>query len=179
MKKVIIYGLGVSGQAMYELLGDECEILLYRDGEGVPEWAEGKKFLGKGESIPDDTDALLLSPSVPLNRPLVKACKEKNIPVMGELELGYIRSKCRVVAVTGTNGKTTTVSLINHILRSAGRSSYALGNIGVPFCSMCEKLGEEDIAVLEASSFQLESCTRFAPYISAILNITPDHIDRH
>ena len=88
MKKVIIYGLGVSGQAMYELLGDECEILLYRDGEGVPEWAEGKKFLGKGESIPDDTDALLLSPSVPLNRPLVKACKEKNIPVMGELELG-------------------------------------------------------------------------------------------
>lgn len=77
MKKVIIYGLGVSGQAMYELLGDECEILLYRDGEGVPEWAEGKKFLGKGESIPDDTDALLLSPSVPLNRPLVKACKEK------------------------------------------------------------------------------------------------------
>lgn len=179
MKKVIIYGLGVSGQAMYELLGDECEILLYRDGEGVPEWAEGKKFLGKGESIPDDTDALLLSPSVPLNRPLVKACKEKNIPVMGELELGYIRSKCRVVAVTGTNGKTTTVSLINHILRSAGRSSYALGNIGVPFCSMCEKLGEEDIAVLEASSFQLESCTRFAPYISAILNITPDHFDRH
>ena len=124
MKKVIIYGLGVSGQAMYELLGDECEILLYRDGEGVPEWAEGKKFLGKGESIPDDTDALLLSPSVPLNRPLVKACKEKNIPVMGELELGYIRSKCRVVAVTGTNGKTTTVSLINHILRSAGRSSW-------------------------------------------------------
>ena len=119
------------------MLGDECEILLYRDGEGVPEWAEGKKFLGKGESIPDDTDALLLSPSVPLNRPLVKACKEKNIPVMGELELGYIRSKCRVVAVTGTNGKTTTVSLINHILRSAGRSSYALGNIGVPFCSMC------------------------------------------
>ena len=118
---------------------------------------EGKKFLGKGESIPDDTDALLLSPSVPLNRPLVKACKEKNIPVMGELELGYIRSKCRVVAVTGTNGKTTTVSLINHILRSAGRSSYALGNIGVPFCSMCEKLGEEDIAVLEASSFQLEA----------------------
>lgn len=98
---------------------------------------------------------------------------------MGELELGYIRSKCRVVAVTGTNGKTTTVSLINHILRSAGRSSYALGNIGVPFCSMCEKLGEEDIAVLEASSFQLESCTRFAPYISAILNITPDHLDRH
>lgn len=77
MKKVIIYGLGVSGQAMYELLGDECEILLYRDGEGVPEWAEGKKFLGKGESIPDDTDALLLSPSVPLNRLLVKACKEK------------------------------------------------------------------------------------------------------
>lgn len=105
MKKVIIYGLGVSGQAMYELLGDECEILLYRDGEACPNGRKEKKFLGKGESIPDDTDALLLSPSVPLNRRWSKPCKEKNIPVMGELELGYIRSKCRVVAVTGNKRK--------------------------------------------------------------------------
>lgn len=181
MKKVIIYGLGVSGQAMYDLLKDECEITLYTDGGSVPDWAQGKNFL-RFESeadLPSDIDALLLSPSVPLNRPLVKACRERKIPIVGELELGYIRSRCRIVAVTGTNGKTTTVSLINHILRRAGRSSHALGNIGVPFCSMCDVLSEQDIAVLEASSFQLESCTRFAPYISAVLNITPDHLDRH
>lgn len=181
MKKVIIYWLGISGRAMYELLKSECDIYLYDDRKEMPNWAIGKKFLQNKipVELPEGIDALLLSPSIKSDSPLIVECKKRKISVMGELELGYLRSKCKIVAVTGTNGKTTTVSLINHILRESGRNSYALGNIGKPFCSMCDILGEDDIAVLEVSSFQLESCNFFAPYICAMLNITPDHLDWH
>ncbi len=124
-------------------------------------------------------DLIITSPGVPLSiAPLIVA-REKGIPIYSEMELAARFTQAPMVVITGTNGKTTTTALIGQIFADAGRKVFVGGNIGVPFISEAAELSKQDVAVLEASSFQLEATYEFKPKAALILNITPDHIDRH
>ena len=122
---------------------------------------------------------VVVSPGVAIDSPFLVKARKDGKRIMGELELGFLLSKSPFVAVTGTNGKTTTCSLIRHVLSSAGRKSELVGNIGTPVSERYEKLLSDVIAVTEVSSFQLETVNAFCPHVAVILNVTPDHLDRH
>jgi UDP-N-acetylmuramoylalanine--D-glutamate ligase len=139
------------------------------------EWVLGEHPSG----LTADIDLVITSPGVPPGaRPLVEA-RAKGIPVWGELELAYRRVPGLVVAVTGTKGKSTTTSLIAEILKRAGRSVKLGGNIGMPLISLVESARADDIFIVEVSSFQLETIERFRPRVAVLLDVTPDHLDRH
>lgn len=127
-----------------------------------------------------NADLIVVSPGVPLNIPFFKEVKKRGIPVISEVELAYQFNKARIIAITGTNGKTTTTRLIGNILKNAkiGRVKIG-GNIGNPLIGEVEDLGEKDWLVAEVSSFQLETIKDFRPKISIFLNFSPDHLDRH
>ncbi|WP_418790567.1 UDP-N-acetylmuramoyl-L-alanine--D-glutamate ligase [Phosphitispora sp. TUW77] len=126
-----------------------------------------------------DYDFLVVSPGVPLNIPPLERAFDLGIPIYGELELAYWFAASPIVAVTGTNGKTTTTSLAGEIFRKAGRRVCVGGNIGLPLVLEVDKYGFKDIIVAEVSSFQLECIKEFRPKVAVILNFTPDHLDRH
>ncbi len=124
-------------------------------------------------------DVLVLSPGIPINHPISVLAKQKGIRIIGELEFGYNAFLPKMVAVTGTNGKTTTVNLINAIIEESGRKSLLVGNVGVPLTTKVEENNSDSIYVVEVSSFQLETASAFCPHISCVLNISPDHLERH
>ena len=121
----------------------------------------------------------MLSPGVPTDLPLVKSFYEQGLPVWGEVELAFRTGKGRVLAITGTNGKTTTTALLGKIMEDAEDSVFVVGNIGTPYTSKALEMTEDSVTVAEISSFQLETIEKFAPCVSAILNITEDHLNRH
>ena len=131
------------------------------------------------DSLVAGHDLIVASPAVPLYLPFVKIAEDHHIPVVSELELASWYCPCPILAITGTNGKTTTTALTGEILASAGIPSTVGGNIGIPFSGQVEGMDPDGWAVTEVSSFQLEGVREFHPRISAILNITPDHLDRH
>ncbi len=122
---------------------------------------------------------LIKSPGVPQQAPAVRAARERRLPVLGELEVAWRLLGNEFIAVTGTNGKTTTTEWIGHIHREAGEPVAVAGNVGTPLSSLVGKLGEEATVVCEASSFQLEDTEYFAPRAAVLLNLAPDHLDRH
>lgn len=124
-------------------------------------------------------DMLVISPSVPPSNQLVIWANESGIPVVTEFEFAYSFAKAAVIAITGTNGKTTTTTLIGELCNNANLNTQVVGNIGYPFISLVDELDETGVFVAEISSYQLELCTIFKPKISIITNITPDHLDRH
>lgn len=124
-------------------------------------------------------DAAVISPGIPMDEPYVLSIHTAQIPLIGEIELAYQSCKGKLAAVTGTNGKTTTVSLIGEILKSKFADIHVVGNIGNPFTAEALDTEEQSATVCEVSSFQLESIVDFRPNVSAITNITPDHLDRH
>lgn len=124
-------------------------------------------------------DVVVVSPGIPLTIAPIRRALEKKIPVISEPELAWRESCVPFVAVTGTNGKTTTTTLTAILLEAEGREVLAGGNIGVPLISRCPQMNENDIAVAEMSSFQLESIDSFRPRVAVVLNVTPDHLDRH
>jgi UDP-N-acetylmuramoylalanine--D-glutamate ligase len=124
-------------------------------------------------------DLLVLSPGVPSDLPFVEEARKLGKPVWGEIELAYVCCRAPVIAITGTNGKTTTTALVGAIVKKKYPGAETVGNIGVPFADKVCGLTETDYAVAEISSFQLETAVTFKPYIAAILNITPDHLNRH
>jgi UDP-N-acetylmuramoylalanine--D-glutamate ligase len=124
-------------------------------------------------------DMVVLSPGVPKNISLIRKAYEKNIPVIAEVELAYRYMKGRLVAITGTDGKSTTTSLVGHILSEVGIKTFTGGNLGTPFISFVEDTDEHSVSVIELSSFQLETIDKLKPDVSAILNVTPDHLDRY
>ncbi|MBU5677294.1 UDP-N-acetylmuramoyl-L-alanine--D-glutamate ligase [Alkaliphilus sp. MSJ-5] len=124
-------------------------------------------------------DLVVVSPGVPLDIPFIDQIKNKGIEIIGEIELAYRLSKGHIVAITGTNGKTTTTALVGEIFKNAGRTAHVVGNIGVAFISKALETNEDDVIVIETSSFQLESIVDFQPEVGAILNLTPDHLNRH
>lgn len=136
-------------------------------------------ILGEHPTNLSEFHVIVLSPGVPTDLPFIKKAKNMGIMVIGELELAYRLCKGKFIAITGTNGKTTTTALTGEIFKRAQRETYVVGNIGIAAVSKALKASEEAIMVTEVSSFQLESTIAFRPKISAILNITPDHLNRH
>ncbi len=180
MNKTLILGWGKSGKSAYGLLRRlGREAVCFDDAEGDPVDGEIENRRGMSlENVLEDVETVVVNPAVPVTHPVICGAKAKGIEVIAEIELGYRCCKGNLVAVTGTNGKTTTVSLIKEVFDHAGIEAYALGNIGVPFSSAADRLAGA-VAILETSSFQLETTVDFAPRFAVCLNVTPDHIERH
>lgn len=186
-KKIVVIGLGKSGfSTLKVLVKNEANTVVMdiKDERELPtqyiKYIRKKKITlisgGYDKNLLDEADLIVLSPGVPTNLPVLRNFKEK---VIGEIELGFqINPNCFIIAITGTNGKTTTTTLIGEILKKDKRHPKVVGNIGYPFIEEAAKLKKE-IMVIEVSSFQLETIKKFKPKISVILNITPDHYDRH
>ncbi len=126
-----------------------------------------------------NSDLIITSPGVPTNSYPIQEALKRGKKVISEIEFAYLFCKSEIVAVTGTNGKTTTTSLISHILTEAGRENIAAGNIGFPFSQAVREISENGVIVLEVSSFQLDFVEKFKPNVAILLNITPDHMDRY
>ena len=189
-KNVLIVGCGKSGigaaaflkkQGANPILFDSNTDLKEEDVRAkLPENLSVEICLGElTEDVKKQVQLLVLSPGVPVDTPFVEQFKEKNIPVWGEIELAYQCEKGRVVAITGTNGKTTTTTLVGEIMKRHFAKSYVMGNIGYPYTDIVMETDESSVTVGEISSFQLETIDTFHPVVSAILNITPDHLNRH
>lgn len=133
----------------------------------------------KVDEIIDEIDVFVISPGVPINHEIAVKAKRKGKYIIGELEFGFQCCLPSVVAVTGTNGKTTTCSIIQQIFEQCGRKSLLVGNVGQPLTSKIGEVDRNTVCVTEVSSFQLESVNAFAPHVSCVLNIAPDHLERH
>lgn len=185
----LVAGLSRSGVAATEyLLKKGASVYVYDDvdDENVKNAAHKLSELGahvveRGElsEKAERCDVLVLSPGIPVDHPLPVSFKRDGKRIIGEAELGALALRCPVVAVTGTNGKTTAVTMIESILRSAGKNAVACGNVGKPITSCLEELGENGIAVAEISSFQLETLYSLCPHVGVVLNVTEDHLNRH
>lgn len=183
-----VYGYGKTGRAAVEyLLPRLVAPIVFVDNpkpEALAELAQdaGHRFeFAVGEEIVkylDQIDSLVLSPGVPLSNPYVMRARERGIPVVSELELAARYCPGYIIAVTGTNGKSTTTKMLGHVLSALG-PAHVLGNIGSPLLGSLAEIAAGDFVALEVSSFQLEAIERFAPQIAIYTNLTPDHIDRH
>lgn len=184
--KILVYGLGRSGQSALKALEKAgADIVAGDDDSSRLEWAreQGVSILDEGRQAFSDFAFVLLSPGVPLTHPephrVVRAAQAAGVEVIGDLELFYRAGKTgKTIGVTGTNGKSTTVSLLHHIIKECGKKTVLGGNIGVPVLDL-KIPGGECYTVLEMSSYQIDLCPSFRPDISVLINITPDHIDRH
>ena len=175
-KRCLVYGMGASGRSAIKLLTSLGAHVFFYDDDisyagqvGFVRHIEKEKF-----------DYCILSPGVKIkNNQNLSILKEKNTKILSELDLGYLFCKGKIIAITGTNGKTTTAMLVAKILKEKGLDVVLCGNIGVPLTSVCLEKGKDTIFVCEVSSFQLEGSTIFKCQEGAILNILPDHLDRH
>lgn len=189
-KKVLVFGSGISGIGAVKLLeGQGADVILY-DGNDKLDEKKLKENLGEAskariilggfpQELLEELDLVILSPGVPTDLPVITAMHEKNIEVIGEVELAYRYGKGDVLAITGTNGKTTTTTLLGQIMKDYQDDVFVVGNIGNPYTVAAGEMTEHAVAVAEMSSFQLESIVTFRPKVSAILNYTPDHLNRH
>ena len=189
-KKVLVFGSGISGIGAVKLLeGQGADVILY-DGNDKLDEKKLKENLGEAskariilggfpQELLEELDLVILSPGVPTDLPVLTAMHEKNIEVIGEVELAYRYGKGDVLAITGTNGKTTTTTLLGQIMKDYQDDVFVVGNIGNPYTVAAGEMTEHAVAVAEMSSFQLESIVTFRPKVSAILNYTPDHLNRH
>ena len=189
-KKVLVFGAGISGIGAADLL---CQVqavpVIYDGNEKLTEEEVLAKLqnpsgasavLGElPDSLLDQVELAVLSPGVPTDLEEVKRIRAKGIPVWGEVELAWQMGKGKVMAITGTNGKTTTTALTGQIMKDYFPDVYIVGNIGTPYTSCALKMTQDTVTVAEISSFQLETIQEFAPRVSAILNITEDHLNRH
>ena len=189
-KKVLVVGTGKSGIAATRLLLEKGIQTVLFDGnkelnveklyEENPELNGVRVILGElSESEMKDFDLAVLSPGVPTDIPMVLQMKDNGIEIWGEIELAYYIGKGRIIAITGTNGKTTTTALTGQIMENYFNKVKVVGNIGIPYTSEAVDTTDETVTVAEISSFQLETIHDFKPEVSAILNITPDHLNRH
>nr|MBP6943922.1 UDP-N-acetylmuramoyl-L-alanine--D-glutamate ligase [Candidatus Omnitrophota bacterium] len=188
-KKVTVAGLAKSGMAAALLLKKRGAVVWATDSGDSPALREHKRLLekkgiaveigGHSRGYIRGKDLVVISPGVPEGSPVLKWAGEYGVPAIGEIELGYLCCEVPIVAVTGTNGKSTTTTLIGEILRRGGRRAVVCGNIGNPFCGEIGKTTKDSVVVLEVSSFQLESVKEFRPYVAVVLNISQNHFDRH
>jgi UDP-N-acetylmuramoylalanine--D-glutamate ligase len=189
-KQVAVIGLGRSGLAAARLLsvhGAHVAILDDKSPEKLAPFLEKAKGLPHVRLLPGGVDPMALSnadlvvssPGVPARHPALVRAREKGLPVVGEMELAFGYCPAPVAAITGTNGKTTTTTLTAAMIQASGVKAVACGNIGKAFAEAVFELSPEDWAVLEVSSFQLETIEDFRPRVAVVLNVTPDHLDRH
>lgn len=188
-KRFLVVGAGRSGIAVAGFLLRKGAVVILTDnreivslGNALDELVQAglQTALGKYPDVREGAfDAVVVSPGVPPDVPPVALARQYGIPVLGELELAYRFASAPMVAITGTNGKTTTTTLVGEIFRAAGLRTMVGGNIGLPLVDVVEEYGPSDVIVAEVSSFQLETADHFRPRVAVILNITPDHMDRH
>ena len=188
-KKALVCGMAKSGIAAAKLLQGLGAAVTLQDMKKREEIAAEVLALEKaGISLytggnPDDIacvqDLIVLSPGIPCDLPFIEAAEKAGVPVISEVELAYRQTKCPITAITGTNGKTTTTTLVGEIMKAVYSNTAVVGNIGVPYSEEVTRLTEQDWVVAEISSFQMEKAEDFHPHISAVLNITPDHLNRH
>ncbi len=188
----LVFGAARSGRAAAELLKSLGRNVIVRD-EGEPAKLTQADEFFRSVEIPfycgpsqasdlDSIQAIILSPGIPLKHPLLIEAQRRNIPIYSELELGWACSPAQFVAITGSNGKTTTTHLVAHFLKTAGIPTLEAGNIGRPLCEAIrdpEASRKGAIISLEVSSFQLETIDQFQPKVAIVLNVTPDHMDRY
>jgi UDP-N-acetylmuramoylalanine--D-glutamate ligase len=184
--RVVVVGAARSGVAAAELLARRGAKVTLTDQKSV--LADAERLRASGVDLElgavdapavDSAELVVMSPGVPVELPAVAAARSRGIPVIGELELACRWLRGRVVAITGTKGKSTTTTLVGRMLATAGRRVLVGGNIGVPVSSHVDQSTEDTVHVVEASSFQLETTETFRPWIAALLNFSPDHLDRH
>jgi UDP-N-acetylmuramoylalanine--D-glutamate ligase len=187
-KQCWIVGLGLSGQAAANLLlARGARVIGFDDGDPLvlkPTLqhliADGLEAHFRSTAAPaSHCDFVVTSPGIDPSHPILAAARARKIPIIGELELGFRHSLALSIAITGTNGKTTTTELVERVLNNNHLRTLAAGNIGTPLCSVIEQTRELDFVTLEVSSFQLETIEFFRPAIALLLNITPDHLDRY
>lgn len=189
-QKVMVAGTGISGIAAAKLLlALGGEVLLYDGNDKLSANEIRAKFeqdqkltVLLGELHRSDlkgVELCIISPGIPLESRFVAMIDEANIPLWGEIQLAYHCAKGRLAAITGTNGKTTTTALTGQIVKDYLDSVFVVGNIGIPYTDIALETEDDSVTVAEVSSFQLETIMNFRPQVSAILNITPDHLDRH
>lgn len=189
-KKVLIVGTGKSGiNAGRLLLEKGAEIVFYDDNVALDvdkllaqfeHDGDIKIVLGEvNDKILADIDLMVISPGVAIDSRIANTVREHHIPIWSEVELAYQTGAGHVAAITGTNGKTTTTSLVGEIFKHYTENSYTVGNIGIPYTEVALQMNEDSYTVAEVSSFQLETIVDFKPHVSAVLNVTPDHLDRH
>ncbi len=189
-KKVLVAGSGKSGIGAVSLLQKTgADITLYDGNSALTEEivkekldnSEGVKFVF-GElpaEVIKNTDLMVLSPGIAIDAPFVNEVRDAGVPIWGEIELAYNAAKGKLIAITGTNGKTTTTSLVGEIMANYYKKVDVVGNIGNPYTTTAFESDEDTVTVAEISSFQLETIHDFKPDVSAVLNITPDHLNRH
>ena len=189
-QKVLVAGTGISGIAAAKLLlAQGGEVVLYDGNTSLDQekllekFDEGAKItvvLGELKKLDlTGVELCVISPGIPLDAPFVPVLDEAKVPICSEIELAYHASRGKLAAITGTNGKTTTTALTGEILKKHYDSVFVVGNIGDPFTAHALESTDESATVAEVSSFQLETISEFHPHVSAITNITPDHLDRH
>ncbi|MEJ2722781.1 MAG: UDP-N-acetylmuramoyl-L-alanine--D-glutamate ligase, partial [bacterium] len=190
-KKVLVVGLGKSGIAVTRLLAQKgYHVAITDDGASVVRSAVRNELGGLGSAVEpvevdraagalDGCGCLIASPGVPLDHELLAEARGRGIPVTGEFEIASRFCGSPVVGVSGTNGKSTVVSLIGRIFETAGLRTVVAGNIGTPFSAVVDAGDPWDVVVLEISSFQLDTISEFKTRVAVLLNITPDHLDRY
>ena len=189
-QKILVFGSGISGIGATQLLEKQGKEVILYDGNASLDAEKIKRQIGENtkasvvlgdlqEDIMKTLDLVVMSPGVPTDLPVVNQMRDMGIPIWGEIELGFTYGKGDVLAITGTNGKTTTTALLGEIMKNYKDSVYVVGNIGNPYTTVAYDMEEDSVAVAEVSSFQLETIHAFRPVVSAILNITPDHLNRH
>lgn len=174
--KVMIVGSGLSGLAVFDYLKEKNIDCFFADEKDIYSSYFEEEYI---DNLLKDVTLAIISPGVNLRNELIFQLKKRRIAFFGELEFGSSKLSNDILAVTGTNGKTTTVSLINFLLKDYSGGCKLGGNIGVPVTKLLKTMSDENIVVLECSSFQLESTRKFKPHIAVILNITEDHLNRH
>ena len=185
----LVCGMAKSGIAAATLLHKQGAVVTLQDmkkREDVPQAAldlEQKGvmlYTGKNpDDIAEKQDLIVLSPGVPCDLDFIQKAEQAGVLVMSEIELAYTETHCPVTAITGTNGKTTTTTLVGEMMKTVYPQTAVVGNIGIPYSEKVETLTKDDWVVAEISSFQMEKAKTFHPHISAVLNITPDHLNRH
>lgn len=189
-KKALVFGAGISGIGSCRLLEAKGASVILHDGNDKLDMGKMKEELGEEsrveiclgdfpETAVNSLDLVVLSPGIPTDLAVIERMKAAGIPIWGEIELAYVCGKGEVLGITGTNGKTTTTTLLGEIMKHAFASTFVVGNIGSPYTQAAAETRADSVIVAELSSFQLESIITFRPKVSAILNITPDHLNRH
>ncbi len=188
-ERALVIGTGISGIGAARLLARKgAGVTLYDEKEDIDiEGIRGRLGIDGVEIVagvlPEAIDRaitlLVISPGVPVDAPIVNRYRDRGIRIIGEIELAYSCARGRLIGITGTNGKTTTTSLVGAMMRDYFGNAYVVGNIGNPYTDIAMDTDEASVTVAEISSFQLETIETFRPNVSAILNITPDHLNRH
>ncbi|MCE1245954.1 MAG: UDP-N-acetylmuramoyl-L-alanine--D-glutamate ligase [Firmicutes bacterium] len=188
-KKISILGLGKSGRALARVLTEKGASILVSDSQPDEKLNEAKEELsdlniewetgGHTARIYSGRDMVIISPGISIYHPVLQEAMDAGVHVISEVEMAFLLAQAPFIAITGTNGKSTTTTLIHETLLESGRNSYLAGNIGIPLVGEVGKIPEDGWIAAEISSFQLEAVEHFRPKIAALLNITSDHIDRH